>query len=151
MNNKKELRTEIINSKIAKLEESMIFIEDHFPPSVESFKNRVLKNALYKEVEFAIELILDICAIINSDLRLGMPETEDSILKNIEREKIFDKEIISIISEIKRFRNILVHKYGEVDDKEAFENIKNGLGDIKKIRQAINNFLEEKSKIKKNN
>jgi uncharacterized protein YutE (UPF0331/DUF86 family) len=35
---------------------------------------------MYKQLEFALENVFDICAIINADLELGIPGTdEDSI------------------------------------------------------------------------
>lgn len=125
-------RREIIASKLQNLRESIIFIEDNLPESVEKFRdNRLLKNGIYKEVEFSIETIIDICAIINKDFQLGKIESEDSIFSNLEKAKIFDKNIISKIIEMKKFRNLLVHRYIEIDDERAFNNIESGLEDFK--------------------
>lgn len=125
-------RREIIASKLQNLRESIIFIEDNLPESVEKFRdNRLLKNGIYKEVEFSIENIIDVCAIINKDLQLGKIESEDSIFSNLEKAKIFDKNIINKIIEMKKFRNLLVHRYIEIDDERAFNNIESGLEDFK--------------------
>jgi len=140
---KKELRKEMIRSKIDRIVDSVNFIEENLPSEFEDFDNRILKNAIYKELEFAIENIIDICSIINSDLRLGSPETEDSIVEHLERRKILDKAVLESIKEIKRFRNILIHKYGEIDDKMAFGSIQDGLKDFSLIIKEIEEFLDK--------
>ena len=44
---------------------------------------------------------------------------------------------------MKRFRNILVHKYGEIDDKQAFESIHEGLRDFELFINEIEKFLKK--------
>ncbi len=141
---KKELRKDQIKLKIDRILDSIGFIEENLPENVKNFEgSRILRNSIYKEIEFAIENIIDISNIINSDLRLGTPETEDSIIEHLSNNKIFEKKVIDTISEMKRFRNILIHRYGEVNDKLAFENIKEGLKDFELIVKKIEKFLKK--------
>ena len=94
----KKLRKELIKSKSASIVKSLDFIEENLPQNIGEFLNsKLIRNAVYKEVEFAIELVIDICAIINSDLRFNIPEDDEDIINNIEKEKIFDKKTILII------------------------------------------------------
>ena len=44
---------------------------------------------------------------------------------------------------MKGFRNILVHRYGEIDDDIAYEEIKNGLKDFEEFEKEIESFLEK--------
>jgi len=141
----KTLRIEIIKSKLTQLETALDFINENTPDDVEEFKSsKLIKNAVYKEVEFAVELLIDICAIINSDLKLGMPEVEDNLLDNLGKNKIFNKETISLIREMKSFRNVLVHKYGDIDDEVSFQTIKEGMKDFKiageEIKRVVGKF-----------
>ena len=115
-----------------------------FSKEYEDFKiSRLLRNGIYKELEFALENVLDICSIINSDLGLGMPEVEDNILDNLEGKKIFAKKIVEIIRDMKRFRNILVHKYGKINDSIAFETISDGLKDFEMIINEIEKVIKK--------
>lgn len=145
------MRQERIEHKIAQIIDSVNFISDELPNSMKEFSNSIMvKNALYKQIEFAIQNVIDICSIINSDLDLGMPENEDVIFNHLEYKKIFSKKVLDIIREMKGFRNILVHKYGEIDDNKAYEDIKSGLDDFEIIIQEIERFLREhKEKEKK--
>ncbi|MBS3099629.1 DUF86 domain-containing protein [Candidatus Pacearchaeota archaeon] len=144
MNNLKKLREATIISKLKELNNSLEFIEDNLPKEYEDFKiSRLLRNGIYKELEFALENVLDICSIINSDLGLGMPEVEDNILDNLEGKKIFAKKIVEIIRDMKRFRNILVHKYGKINDSIAFETISDGLKDFEMIINEIEKVIKK--------
>ncbi|MBI2449255.1 DUF86 domain-containing protein [Candidatus Pacearchaeota archaeon] len=141
---KRDLRKKEIESKLNDILESISIIEENLPDNVEEFLSLgLVKEGIYKKLEFAIESILDIGNIINSDLRLGVPEAEEDILKNLESKEILDKGIINLIREMKKFRNILIHKYGKIDDKKAFEEITEGLNDFGKIIQAIEGFLKK--------
>jgi len=146
----KELRIELIYSKLKDLKNSLHYVHSFLPSDYKLLDNRKDKNALYKEVEFAIQLVIDICSVINSDIGKTTPSNEDSIILDLEKEKVISKEISQKILLIKGFRNILVHKYGEIDDKRAFEDIKHGLKDFEQIIKEIEKFLSKnKEKPKK--
>jgi len=138
------IRKELIDDKIKNIRDSLGIIEENLPDSLESFMQiGLIKDGIYKKIEFLIESIVDICAIINSDLNLGSPETEDSIIEHLERKKIFSKKTVSLIQEMKKFRNILVHRYGKINDAQAFETIKEGLDDFEVIVGEIEAFLKK--------
>jgi len=139
---RKELRKKIIHDKISIIMDSLEFIEKELPTSFNDFNSRMIRNSIYKETEFMIQNIINICAIINSDLRLGSPETEDSIFEHLEKNKILTKNTINLLQEMKGFRNILVHKYGEINNEKAFESIKEGLKDFELIINEIEKFLK---------
>ena len=61
-----------------------------------------------------------------ADLHLGLPEDDDQIL-DLLKEKI---NMIEKIKSMKRFRNILVHKYGEINDKMVYLYISENLDDF---------------------
>ena len=143
---KKVLRKELIEKNLTEIVDSVNIVAENLPKEPEEFMTLgLIKEGMYKRIEFAIENILDICNIINSDLGLGLPEEEESILNNLEKNKVFKKEIIKKIREIKGFRNILIHKYGEINDEQAFDSIQDGLKDFEIIIKEIENFIGKKS------
>ena len=79
---------------------------------------------------------------------MGVPEIEENIIDNLENQNIFDGKTINLIREMKGFRNILVHKYGEIDDKKAFESIEDGLDDIKTIIKEFEELLAKRKNTK---
>lgn len=141
---KEKIRKEVIRDKVKEIIDSVNLVGDNLPQDLENFvHSRLIKDGLYKNIEFAIENVIDVCNIINSDLDLGTPETEDSVIEHLKNHKIFSKEVITIITEMKGFRNILIHRYGEIDDKKAFENISDGLKDFGLIIEEVEKFLRE--------
>ena len=128
------MRKEIILSKISKIEESIPLIEENIPEDFEEFENLgLLKDGIYKRIQYMIENILDICAIINSDLQFIPPGEEDDIINNLVKKEILSQSMGNKIKEFKEFRDIIVHRYGKIDDKLSFELIHENLSDFNKI------------------
>jgi|SRR3989344_4694410 len=140
------IRRELIEHKLSEISDNVNIVSENMPSKFEDFADMGLsKHGLYKMIEFAIQDVIDICSILNSDLSLGMPENEDILLEHIENKNIFTKNVMSKIKEMKGFRNILVHKYGDIDDRKAFEDVGEGLKDFESFIKEIENFLEKYS------
>ncbi|MBI2043533.1 DUF86 domain-containing protein [Candidatus Pacearchaeota archaeon] len=136
MHSNKKIRKEDIEHKLSEI------IEEYLPSNIEDFlQSGISKHGIYKLIESAIEDVIKICSMINSDLKLGIPSDEDSIIKNLEDNKIISGETANKIIIMKGFRNILVHRYGKLDDKQAFENISENLEDFEKFKKEILKFL----------
>lgn len=139
------LRKDIIKTKMKEIKESLKLIEENLPEEPEKFAAMgLIKDGIYKRVEFCIQNVLDICAIMNSDLELGIPSSEEDIVENLVREGILSAELGERIKRMKGFRNILVHRYGRIDEEVAFESIKRGLNDFREFMEKIEGTLAEK-------
>ena len=137
------MRKRIIRTKMKEIEESIRLVEEHLPESFEEFSNLgLVKDGIYKRVEFAIENVFDICAIINADLNLGIPSSDEDILENLIKNNILSMKMKEKLKMMKGFRNILVHRYGKIDDKLAFRILKENLGDFYEFMKEIEEFLE---------
>jgi len=141
------LRNDIIVAKLEEIEENLEIISNHLPTDLEGFLNLgLIRDGIYKRLEYSIELVLDILAIINADLKLGIPNGETSVIDNIEKNKILEKKIVEKIRKMKSFRNILVNKYGKINDELVFELLKEDLEDFVIICDSIVEFLRKKEK-----
>ena len=90
---------------------------ENLPQSFEEFsKLGLVKDGIYKRMEFAIENIIDITSIINSDLRLGTPESEESFVEILVDQGILTQNLAEKTRRMKGFRNIIVHRYGASDN-----------------------------------
>jgi len=114
------MREDLIRTKMKEIEENVGSVEDEIPGELERFKRLgLVKDGIYKRIEFAIENVFDICAVINSDLDLGVPEGDEEIVDNLVEEGVLDEMWKEKLSRMKGFRNIVVHKYGKIDDRIA--------------------------------
>ena len=106
------IRDTVIRIKLQEMGESVDMVREHLPDSVESFgRLGIIKDGIYKRIEYAI---------VNADLRLGVPGTDEDILENLVRHGVFGPEMRQSLKAMKGFRNIVVHRYGAIDDALAF-------------------------------
>jgi len=133
-----KLRRDLIDKKIVGIVDNLEILRRGLPKDFGEFRKMGLeKDGIYKRIESSIELVLDICNIINSDFGFGIPEDEGSSIDNLEENGKLSREGAELVRKMRGFRNILVHRYGEVDDKQAFEMIKEGICDFEKIIKEI--------------
>ena len=146
MAKKRSLRTELIKSKLLDIETGVSLVEENIPGSFEEFSQLgLVKDGIYKRMEFAIENIIDILSIINSDLRLSLPESEEDFIENLGSNEILTQSMAKKIRRMKGFRNIIVHRYGRIDDLLAYQILTENMDDFSEFIQSIEQFLEESS------
>ncbi len=57
-------------------------------------------------------------------------------------ESLIDKKLADSLIKMSRFRNILIHKYWEIDERRIYEYAKNNLEDFENFIKAVNQFLK---------
>ncbi|MEK6937676.1 MAG: DUF86 domain-containing protein [Nanoarchaeota archaeon] len=139
-----------ILKKIKEIEESLELIEENLPDSEKDFRELgLVKDGIYKRLEFCIQNIIDILSMIYSEENLGVPSTIDDILLGLGRKKIFSKEIVLLVSQMKGMRNILTHRYGEINDSLVYEQLTENLSDFHKLISAVEKHLSKCSRLHK--
>ncbi len=131
-----------ILAKIDELNSYLEELDNVKPNSLEEYEASIKdKRACERLLQICIETVLDICNILLSDLKLGLPSDEEDVFKKLLEKNIISKKIADILSEMKGFRNILVHKYGEVDNEKVFDNLSK-LNDFENFKEEIIKFLK---------
>ena len=102
---------------------------------------RLEKDGIYKNIEFAIQNILDICAMIVKNKGLQVPSSDDDVLTEIEDAHIMKKDVVEIIRKMKGFQNFLVHRYGVLNNRIAYNDIKTGLRDFMEVFKEIRKVI----------
>jgi uncharacterized protein YutE (UPF0331/DUF86 family) len=69
-----------ILSKLSEAKESIKVVREYLPDTYEGFLSmkRLEREGIYKNIEFAIQDILDICALIVKDEDLQVPGSDDA-------------------------------------------------------------------------
>lgn len=141
---KKRIREDIVRTKIKEIEESIRLVEEHLPNNFKEFSGLgLVKDGIYKKIEFAVENVFDVCAIINADLELGIPANDEDIVENLVKNEVLDEEMREKLKSMKGFRNIVVHRYGEIDDKLAFKILREHMQDFYEFVEKIEMFLNQ--------
>ncbi|MBI2629630.1 DUF86 domain-containing protein [Candidatus Pacearchaeota archaeon] len=132
-----------ILAKIDELNGYLEEIEKIRPSDIEEYISSIKdKRACERLLQISIESVIDICNLIISDLKLGLPSDEDVAFQKLEEKKVITNKMKTILINMKGFRNILVHKYGEVKDELVFENLSEKLGDFDIFKEEILGFLK---------
>nr|WP_214020511.1 DUF86 domain-containing protein [Methanoculleus sp.] len=123
--------------------ESVDLVKEHLPDSADSFRQLgIVKDGVYKRIEYAVENVFDICAILNADLQLGVPGTDENILDNLVQHGALAPGMRQNLKAMKGFRNIVVHRYGAIDDSLAFSILEEHIGDFALFRREVEHFLQ---------
>lgn len=91
------------------------------PSSFEQFRLVEKRRASERLLQISIETIIDVCHLLVSGLRLGLPAEEDDLFAKLGEAGILSSEIIRTLRRMRGFRNILVHEYGRIDVQIVYE------------------------------
>lgn len=141
---KRALRSDVIRTKMREIEEGVDLIRDNLPSRFSEFDVLgLVKDGIYNRAEFGIENVFDICAVLNSDLGLGVPGDDEAIVDNLVEAGVLDDGLKTILASMKGFRNIVVHRYGKINDEVAFNILKEQLGDFMVFIERIEAYLNK--------
>ena len=137
---------ERILSKMDDAQDSVRLVEENLPEGYKNFESlsKIERDGLYKNVEFAIQNVLDICAIILKEEDLKVPESDESMLEELRSAEILEGETVETIKKMKGFRNYLVHRYGKIDDETAYNDVRAGIKDFKRVFAALKSYISSR-------
>lgn len=113
--------------KVETVVERVEFIEEHL--SDEIFGDRILRKAIYKEFQEAVEAASDVCAMVRRGLNSSAKDDYSNIDFLIERD-ILEERVGEKLKEANGLRNRLIHGYDGVNDETACDAIKELVGDL---------------------
>ena len=136
------MKVEHIISKFDQIRENIQLIKGNLSKNyVEFEKLGIVKDGIYKRYEYSVELVIDIISLINAELKLGIPNGTGDIIDQLLKNEILDEELADIIRGMEGFRNILVHRYGKLDEKLAYKIIVENLSDFQIVENKIMTVL----------
>jgi len=89
-----------------------------------------------------MEACVDIANYIISVKGFRRAEEYSEMFKVLKEEGVITKELATKLEDMARFRNLLVHRYGEVDNKRVLEIITHNLKDIEEFEREIEKFIK---------
>lgn len=135
------LDRERILAKVDQLDGYIAELKEIAPKSFAEYQKVEKRRACERLLQVSIEVIIDICNLLVSGLRLGLPAEEDDLFRKLVEAGIMTKEMGETLREIKGFRNILVHQYAQVDDRIVYEAVNTKLGDFALFKQEALAYL----------
>ncbi len=97
-------------------------------------KNDLEKNGIFYIIQTSIESMTDIIAMLIKDM--GIPVEEDSTnISEIVKKRKIDLELGEKLKKANGLRNILVHRYNNVDEQVILDSVED-------IRELLFNWLD---------
>ncbi|KDE54786.1 DUF86 domain-containing protein [Methanoculleus sp. MH98A] len=96
------------------------FIDLHFSEVI--LTDRILRKAMYKEFQEAVEAAADICALVRRSLDSSAQDDYSNVDFLVERE-VVPADLGQSLKEANGLRNRLVHEYDGVNDRIAYASI----------------------------
>lgn len=90
-----------------------------------------------------MEACIDIANYIISVKSFRRAEEYSEMFKVLKEEGILGKKLANKLEDMARLRNLLVHRYGEIDNRRVLEIIKHNLKDIEEFEKEIQKFMKE--------
>lgn len=130
-----------VKDEIIKVEKYLHELREIVPDSFSNYSENFEKKAaceryFEKIVESVVSISYLFCRHENFEIQ-DKSRSFDILLEN----KIISKELLVKLKEAKGMKNIIAHKYGEIDDFIVFETI------IKELIQDIEFFISNLSKL----
>ncbi|MBW1696345.1 MAG: DUF86 domain-containing protein [Deltaproteobacteria bacterium] len=89
----------------------------------------------------AIQLLIDICNHIVAKSHGRPPEDYADCFKALSELDVIDSDLSKKLSQMAKFRNLLIHLYWEVDNKKVCHILKHNLKDFDQFLNTISLYL----------
>lgn len=129
-------------------------LEEHLPASLSEYKKNIEKQRFCERtLQLLIEVCIDAANFLVKELKLGLPEEEETVFEKIKDKGIISEEMYEKLKEMKKFRNVLIHRYKKIDNAMVYHHAAEERDDFSDFKKEIISFLkeyEEEKKTKKN-
>jgi len=132
-----------ISRKLIQLDEYLGFLKEISNKSESGFLNdKILIGSAKYYLQVSIECCLDIANHIIASERLRAPKDYADSFSILGENDNLEASLVTKLRQMAKFRNRLVHLYGDIDDSFVYDFIKNDIADIKAFQKDIvNQFI----------
>ena len=137
------LDRERILAKVSELDGYLAELASLKPRDFKTFQRTEIKRACERLLQISIESVIAVCHLFVTGLRLGLPAEENDIFEKLTRKGVISDSLKETLKDMKGFRNILVHEYGEIDDRIVYEAVTKRTEDFEAFKKEILRALKE--------
>ena len=141
------ISSEKIITKFGQLDEFLAILEEMRMTNLEAFlKDKILIGSAKYYLQVSIECCLDIANHVIAAEGFRAPKDYADSFKVLEEHGIVDEKLGTKLRQMAKFRNMLVHLYGEIENQYIYEFMKKDIQDILDFKKIITaKFLVQNS------
>jgi uncharacterized protein YutE (UPF0331/DUF86 family) len=133
---------DVVNAMIDLIDENIRLIKEIRSQSYDSFSGSFRDiQAAKHSLQEAIEACLDIGSHIIAEQGFRRPEDYREIFRVLEENGIIDHVLSEKLQEMAQFRNLLVHRYGQIDTRRIYIIMSDDLKDIQEFAKSILKYI----------
>lgn len=137
----------LIEKKLRKIEDLLRELKSAHIGSFDEFKaDTVVKRFVERNIELAVEQMVDVCKHFVSRLDLKEPETYAECFVRLAQAGVIPEEVVQTFQSMTRFRNMLIHIYDDVDDAVTYGVYAGRLEDFVLFVGTIREYLRREQK-----
>ena len=130
--------SEKILQKFTLLEEYLQLLQEiSKKPKNHFLRDKILIGSAKYYLQVSIECCLDVANHVIASESFRAPKNYADAFQVLAEQKILDSELATRLQQMAKFRNRLVHLYGEVDDEFVFKALTEDLKDILEFKKTI--------------
>ncbi len=135
----------VMDAKLARLTTTMSLLRDIAEEEKETFlADRIKLGAAKYYLLEAIQICLDIGNHIIGSMGWERPQDYASVFEILEKNQVLPTNLAESLQEMARFRNRIVHLYGDFDNEILYSILQENVGDIDLLAQHIVQFIEKR-------
>ncbi len=141
---RREINTEKIKTLQKDLLDTVSELKSFITPEEKVFlrERKNIYSLRYLLIE-AVEAMASICNHILTRVTGQVPRGYPDCFEKLSGAKIITKKLAESLKKLASLRNILIHKYWEIDDRKVFKSAKDNLGDFEEYLKQINKFIKK--------
>ena len=129
---------EKIFQKFSMLDDYLNILKEIAQKPVNTFiKDKILLGSAKYYLQVSIECCLDVANHIIASERLRAPRDYADSFKVIEEEGLVSGKLGKRLQQMAKFRNRLVHLYGDIDDKNVHQYIRKDVSDLVEFKSIV--------------
>lgn len=128
-------------AKLDELDGYLAELRSIAPERFEDYQRIEIKRACERLLQVSVEAVIDVCALLVTGLRLGLPGEEDDLLDKLAGHGVVSAPMAQTLRRMKGLRNLLVHEYGRINDELVFNTVSKDLGDFTAFKREVLEFL----------
>jgi len=141
-----ELTRQKIFEKFQSLDRYLLYLKKlgkEIKNKKEFLENFRLFGLAERYLQLSCQVIIDSLDLIVIEEGFKKPENRKEQISLLHSHKIISKNLIGKLEDIVKFRNILVHEYGEIDQKKVYENLFSKIKDFELFKKEILQWLQK--------
>ena len=139
---KLNINYDLIQEKLSDIEKSIALMKKISSIGIDNFINDeiVLSGAKYQLI-LAIEAAQSICNHLAARMAKVVPTSYADCFRILQEKKIISKQLTTKLLSMAKFRNLLVHQYGKIDNEIVYRILTEDTKDLVKYVNELKFFL----------